>query len=64
MFPTVGHGFANLNGSNVFGVFYPEEARKPFGGPIGVRFDVGDEIYFQSGGHNNLRLSFGPTIRF
>jgi hypothetical protein len=26
--------------------------------------DVGDEIYFQNGAHNNLRITFGPSIRF
>jgi hypothetical protein len=25
---------------------------------------VGDEIYFQSGAHNNLRITVGPSIRF
>ena len=33
-------------------------------GPVGLRLDVGDEIYFASGTHHNLRLAFGPYIRF
>ncbi|HVB57515.1 MAG TPA: hypothetical protein VNE63_13975 [Candidatus Acidoferrales bacterium] len=63
-FGTVGNAFANLRGSNVYGVLYPGGGAEAFWGPIGLRFDIGDEIYFHNGGHNNLRLSFGPTIRF
>jgi hypothetical protein len=63
-FGTVGSAFSRLRGSNVYGVFYPGGGAEAFWGPIGLRFDIGDEIYFNNGGHNNLRLSFGPTIRF
>jgi len=31
---------------------------------VGLRLEVGDDIYFDSGVRNNLRVSFGPTIRF
>jgi hypothetical protein len=61
---TVGNAFSNLRGSNVYGVFYPGGGAEAFWGPIGLRVDIGDEIYFNDGGHNNLRISFGPTIRF
>ena len=33
-------------------------------GPLGLRFEAGDEIYFNSGPHHNLRITFGPIIRF
>jgi hypothetical protein len=33
-------------------------------GPVGLRLDVGDEIYFNGGTHHNFRASFGPYIRF
>jgi hypothetical protein len=33
-------------------------------GPVGLRLDVGDEMYFAGGTHHNLRISFGPQIRF
>ena len=33
-------------------------------GPIGLRVEAGDEIYFNSGAHNNLRITFGPMLRF
>ena len=61
---TVSSTFYGLNGSNVFGVFYPGGGAEAFWGPIGVRVDVGDEIFYNNGAHNNLRVSFGPTIRF
>jgi hypothetical protein len=33
-------------------------------GPVGLRLELGDEIYFNNGAHNNLRITFGPTLRF
>ena len=63
-FGTVGNAYANLRGSIVYGVFYPGGGVEAFFGPIGLRLDVGDEVYFNNGGHNNLRIAFGPTIRF
>jgi hypothetical protein len=33
-------------------------------GPVGVRLEAGDEIYWQNGAHSNLRVQFGPHIRF
>jgi hypothetical protein len=64
---TLGNFFSdvsNLRDDNVVGVFYPGGGLEGHVGPIGVRFDIADEIYFSSGTHNNLRLSFGPYIRF
>lgn len=28
------------------------------------RIGTGDEVYFNRGTHNNLRITFGPFIRF
>ena len=61
---TVSSTFQGLNGSNVFGVFYPGAGAEAYWGPFGVRVDVGDEIFYNNGAHNNLRVSFGPVIRF
>jgi hypothetical protein len=63
-FSTFTDSVSNLRANNVDGVFYPGVGGEAFLGPIGFRLDVGDEIYFQNGAHNNLRASFGPTIRF
>jgi len=35
-----------------------------FGGPVGLRIDAGDQIYWNNGTHNNLRITFSPTFRF
>ncbi len=43
---------------------YPGAGLEGFIGPIGLRLDVGDEIYFDNGAKNNLRVSFGPHFRF
>jgi hypothetical protein len=63
-FGTFASSVDNLRANNVIGVFYPGVGAEAFWGPIGLRFDAGDEIYFNNGTHNNLRMSFGPTIRF
>jgi hypothetical protein len=54
----------NLRASDVNAVLYPGVGAEAFLGFIGMRFDVGDEIYFNHGAHNGLRASFGPVIRF
>jgi hypothetical protein len=54
----------SLRTSNVSAVFYPGGGAEAFLGPIGFRLDVGDEMYFNSGTHHNLRITFGPSIRF
>ena len=49
-------------------VLYPGGGVEAYLGPIGLRLDVGDEIYFPQsngrGAQNNLKVSFGPHIRF
>ena len=63
-FSTYTSSVAGLRSSSVDAVFYPGAGLEMFLGPIGIRLDVGDEIYFESGAHNNLRIAVGPTIRF
>jgi len=43
---------------------YPGGGLEASLGPVGLRFGLGDEIYFNNGGHNNLRITLGPIIRF
>jgi hypothetical protein len=43
---------------------YPGAGVEAFWGPIGLRAEVGDEIYFDNGTFNNLKVTFGPTFRF
>lgn len=43
---------------------YPAGGLEANLGPVGLRLEIGDEIYFNSGSHNNLRITFGPQLRF
>jgi len=43
---------------------YPGGGIEAFAGPIGLRLEVGDDIYIDHGAHNNLRVTFGPQFRF
>jgi len=64
---TIGTFFSsvdNLRRNNVSGVLYPGGGLEGHLGPLGIRLDIGDEMYFNSGTHNNLRVAFGPYIRF
>lgn len=54
----------NLRRKNVDAVLYPGGGLEGHLGPVGVRLDVGDEMYFNRGTHNNLRVALGPYIRF
>ena len=54
----------NLRDKNVMGSVYPGGGLEGHIGPVGLRLDVGDEIYFNGGTHHNFRASFGPYIRF
>ncbi len=54
----------NLRNGNINAVFYPGAGVEAYLGPIGLRLDVGDEMYFSNGTHHNLRVAFGPSIRF
>ena len=55
----------SLRTSNVDATFYPGGGVETFVGPVGLRLEAGDEMYFVRGGvHNNLKISFGPTFRF
>lgn len=50
--------------SSLNAAIYPGGGLEASLGPVGLRFELGDEIYFNNGGHNNLRITFGPIIRF
>ncbi|HEU5335765.1 MAG TPA: hypothetical protein VFU27_07375 [Terriglobales bacterium] len=52
-----------INGGTA-GAFYPGGGVELFKGRIGLRAEVGDEIYFDNGGNNNLRATIGPQFRF
>ncbi len=55
---------SGVGGDGTHLAFYPGGGVEAFAGPIGFRLDVGDEIYLNNGTYNNLRVTFGPHIRF
>lgn len=60
-------GFVNtvgLTSGATYFALYPAGGIEAFAGPIGIRLEVGDDIFFHNGGHNNLRASIGPQFRF
>ncbi|HLJ86099.1 MAG TPA: hypothetical protein VKZ53_04710 [Candidatus Angelobacter sp.] len=57
-FPTV------LSNTDLNGVLYPGGGVEAFAGILGVRAEIGDEIYFDRGANNNLKITIGPVIRF
>ncbi len=54
----------NIPFGDTNGVFYPAGGIEFFAGWIGMRFEAGDEMYFDHGVNHNLRVTVGPTIRF
>jgi hypothetical protein len=54
----------NLRSNNVSGTLYPGAGLEGHIGPVGLRLEAGDEIFFAGGTHHNPRVSFGPFIRF
>jgi hypothetical protein len=50
--------------SNLNAALYPAGGAEATLGPLGLRLEFGDLIYFNDGEHNNLRITFGPFLRF
>jgi len=60
-------GFVNtvgLTDGATYFALYPGGGIEAFAGAIGLRAEVGDDIFFHGGAHNNLRVTFGPQFRF
>ena len=60
-------GFATavgLAGNATYFALYPGGGIEAFAGPIGVRAEIGDNIFFNNGMHNNMRVTLGPQFRF
>ncbi len=54
----------NLRSNNVSAAVYPGAGVEGHIGPVGLRLEAGDEIYFAGGPHHNARVAFGPFLRF
>ena len=61
---TVASTILGIRDSNLNLAIYPAAGVEASLGPVGLRLELGDEIYFNSGAHNNLRVTFGPILRF
>lgn len=60
-------GFVNtvgLTSGATYFALYPSGGIEAFAGPIGLRAEIGDDVFFDNGAHNNMRITFGPQFRF
>jgi hypothetical protein len=53
-----------IPGPDTFATFYPALGFEFFAHWLGVRFEAGDEMYFNGGVNHNARVTAGPVIRF
>jgi hypothetical protein len=53
-----------IRDSNLNAALYPGAGAEATLGPLGLRLEFGDLVYFNEGAHNNLRITFGPFLRF
>jgi hypothetical protein len=61
---TVVSSLLGLRTSNVNAALYPGGGVEASLGPLGLRLEFGDLVYWNGGAHNNLRVTFGPIVRF
>lgn len=50
--------------STLNAALYPGGGLEAVLGPVGLRLEFGDVVYFNGGAHNNLRINVGPVLRF
>ena len=55
---------SNIRQNTMNGALYPGGGFEFYGGPIGLRFDIGDLIWFNNGANHDLRVAAGPFLRF
>ena len=61
---TLESSILGIRDSHLNAAVYPAGGVETSWGPVGLRFELGDEIYFNKGARNNLRFTFGPILRF
>jgi hypothetical protein len=61
---SLAQAFGNVDAGNTRFAVYPGVGVEGFWGHFGLRAEVGDEIYFSGGPQNNLKVTFGPHLRF
>jgi hypothetical protein len=55
---------SSFGDTNTRGALYPGAGAELYVGPVGLRLDVGDFIYWNHGARHNLSVKFGPQIKF
>lgn len=55
---------SGFGGSSTHFAAFPGGGIEGFWGPFGLRVDAGDELWYNGGVYNNLRVTFGPVFRF
>jgi hypothetical protein len=63
-FDTFVSSVQNLRSQNWNAALMPAAGLEGRIGPVGLRLDAGDEMYFNHGAHHNAKVAFGPFIRF
>ncbi len=61
---TTANAISSVGGPGTHFAVYPGAGIEGFWGPFGLRAEVGDELYMENGTHSNLRITFGPQLRF
>ena len=61
---TVGNAISGVGNGGTHLAVYPGAGFEGFWGPFGLRLEAGDEVFFNNGTFNNLKVSFGPQLRF
>jgi hypothetical protein len=61
---TFSNAFDQFGGGTTHFAAYPGGGIEGFFGPLGLRLEAGDQMYFNNGTYNNLRVTFGPELRF
>lgn len=63
-YANVASSVLGIRTSNMNAALYPGAGAELSLGPLGMRLEFGDLVYFNDGAQNNLRITFGPILRF
>lgn len=63
-YSNVASSVLSIRTDNLNAALYPGAGTELSLGPLGLRLEFGDLVYFNNGAQNNLRITFGPILRF
>jgi hypothetical protein len=61
---TFSNAVSSVGGNSTHFAMYPGGGLEGFIGPLGLRLEAGDEVYLNNGVYNNLKVTFGPELRW